>query len=205
MRGAIYLGVNAMRSKSVFRLATVAGMLTGVALLRDMFSSVNNRVNGFERHLKTGRYTGHGYLTGYNKKDGRAQYSGTRRGTTNFSGKQHGERERQRRLKQLNRAGLVSVTYVGEGKLKGQGALARSFDGDKVSVQMNDLNHPHSTGWHRYAAEKWAVGFHGRKPCGYNKDHGVHSSQLPAPREATPFDEAIKRFAPSTAREMGIP
>ena len=133
-------------------------MLTGVALLRDMFSSVNNRVNGFERHLKTGRYTGHGYLTGYNKKDGRAQYSGTRRGTTDFSKKQHGQQERQRRLRHMQRAQQLSVEYVGPNeKLKGMTALAHHFDGKRVSIQMDKMAHEHSHGWHPYNAAYWAL------------------------------------------------
>ncbi len=57
----------------------------------------------------------------------------------------------------------MSVTFVGpHEKLKGKGALAKDFDGDKVSIQMNDMQHPHAFGWHRYNAAHWAVGYHGR-------------------------------------------
>jgi hypothetical protein len=147
-----------MKRTSSFGLMTRLGVLTGRALLRDMFESVNNRVNGFERHLKTGRYTGHGRITGYNPKNGRAQYDGTRGNTTDFSGKRHGEQERQRRLRRMQRAGMLSVVstkLVIDGKPAT--ALARNFDGKRVSIQMDKMSHLHSHGWHPYNAAHWAL------------------------------------------------
>jgi hypothetical protein len=145
------------RSWGRFRL----GALYGMALLKDMFSSVNNRVNGFERNLRTGRYT---------------RTASDRAHSTDFSGKRHGAKERARRVKQLNRIEqrhMLPVTFVGpHPKLQGQGALARDLDGVKVRIQMNDLNHPHSAGWHAYNASHWAVGYHGRKPVQYHPNHG---------------------------------
>lgn len=143
---------------SSFGLITRAGVLTGLALLKDMFSSVNNRVNGFERNLGTGRYT---------------RSAADRHSSTDFSGRRHGQQERMRRVRQLNRRSLLPVTFVGpHPKLQGQGALARDLDGVKVRIQMNDLNHPHSAGWHAYNASLWAVGYHGRKPVQPHPNHG---------------------------------
>lgn len=133
---------------SSFGLMTRLGLLTGVSLLRDMFSNVNNKTNGFERNLRTGRYT---------------RSACDRTNSTDFSGRQHGAKERERRLKHLRQCDVVSVTYVGpHAALKGKGALARDFDGKKVRIQMNDMKHPHAYGWWPYDAASWAVGFHGR-------------------------------------------
>jgi hypothetical protein len=144
-----------------FGLMTKLGVLTGVALLRDMFSSVNNHTNGFERNLRTGRYT---------------RSASDRINSTDFSDRQHGAQECARRVRQLNaleRRHMLPVTFVGPSeKLKGQGALARDLSDGKVSIQMNDLNHPHSHGWHRYNAAHWAVGRHGRVPLAYHVNHG---------------------------------
>lgn len=130
-------------------LRTRAGVLAGLALLRDMFTNVNNRTNGFEHHLRTGRYT--------------RSACDRHNGSTDFSGRRHGAKERERRLKQLRRWGVVSVTYVGpHDALKGKGALARGFDGKKVRIQMNDIKHPHAYDWWPYDAGAWAVGYHGR-------------------------------------------
>ncbi len=137
-----------MSRTSSFGLMTRLGYITGLALLQDMFQSVNNRSNGFEHHLRTGRYT--------------RSVGERHNGSTTFD-KRNGAKECERRLKQLRRQGVVSVTFVGpHEKLKGKGALAKDFDGDKVSIQMNDMQHPHAFGWHRYNAAHWAVGFHGR-------------------------------------------
>lgn len=139
-----------MKRTSSFGLMTRLGYITGLALLQDMFQSVNNRSNGFEHNLRTGRYT---------------RTAADRAHSTDFSGRRHGAKERERRLKQLRRQGVVSATYVGpHAALKGKGALARDFDGKKVRVQMNDTKHPHAYGWWPYDAAAWAVGYVGRLP-----------------------------------------
>lgn len=127
-----------MQRTNSFQLRTRAGILTGLALLRDMFSSVNNRVNGFERNLQTNRYT---------------RPAVDRAHSTDFSNRQHGEQERMRRVRQLNKRGIVSVIHIENGET----ALARGFDGNKVRIQMDRLSHPHSRGWWSYAAHRWIV------------------------------------------------
>jgi hypothetical protein len=117
---------------------TRLGFITGLELLRDMFSSVNNRANGFERNLRTGRYT---------------RTAADRINSTDFSDRQHGEQERMRRVRQLNKRGLVRVVNVESGET----ALARDLDGNKVHIQMDKFDHPHSHGWWPYAAHRWAV------------------------------------------------
>jgi hypothetical protein len=71
-----------------------------LSFLRDMFVSVNNHVNGFERSLKGGRFTSDGYLLGRNPQTGRLMYSGTKGSTTTF-GRRNGAQECARRRRQM--------------------------------------------------------------------------------------------------------
>lgn len=72
-----------MKNRSLL-IAAAAMATAGVAGLKDMFSSVNNRVNGFEHNLKTGRYT---------------RSRADRHSSTSF--KPNGAGERARRMRQI--------------------------------------------------------------------------------------------------------
>lgn len=125
-----------MRGQNVFRLAG----LMGAALLRDMFSSVNNRVNGFEHVLR--RRKGKNYPN---------------HGTTTFS-KRNGAQECARRIRQLQRR----RTFHGVHLKTGAGALLIIRRPGQVTAQFDDLNHRHAYGWTTYAGSEFAVGY-GRK------------------------------------------
>ena len=101
------------RSKIVFKLATTLGMLSGIALLRDMFSSVNNRMNGFEHNLRTGRYT---------------RSAADRTHSTMFDST-NGAKERARRMRQIERGQLTASNGLVRGpefpKVDSHGRVAR--------------------------------------------------------------------------------
>lgn len=130
-----------MKGRNMFMLAG----LMGVALLRDMFSSVNNRVNGFEhalRRRKGRRYPNHG--------------------TTYFPpAKRNGARECARRVRQLKRRGVFHGVHL----KTGHGALLQIhplLTAGHVRAQFDDQKHPHAYGWTTYAGSEFAVGY-GRK------------------------------------------
>lgn len=147
-----------MRGRSFFNFAG----LFGVALLRDMFSSVNNRVNGFEhvlRRRKGRRYPNHG--------------------TTYFPpAKRNGAQECARRVRQLQRRGVFHGVHLktGAGALLqiqpagvSEAGVDPSFRNPKrwveqvrVKAQFDDQKHPHAYGWTQYAGSEFAVGY-GRK------------------------------------------
>ena len=119
-------------SRDSFRLRTAAGWLTGLALLRDMFTSINNRSGGFEHVL-------------------RRRSKSFRPGHSTTFDQRNGEQERARRLRQLQKRGMVPVVYVGPATgMKGAPGIARNFDGKRVSIQ--DFQ-----GWHPSNAAHWAV------------------------------------------------
>jgi hypothetical protein len=122
-------------SRDSFRLNTAAGWLTGLALLRDMFTSINNAHGGYERVLA------------------RRSKSFRQRDKTDFTGKRTQAAECVRRLRQLNKRGLVPVVYVGPNtRVKGHTAIARHFDGKRVSIYE-----AHDNAWYPSNAAYWAV------------------------------------------------
>jgi hypothetical protein len=78
-----------------------------------MFSSVNNRVNGFERNLRTGRYT---------------RSAADRAHSTTFHGT-NGAKERARRMRQIERGQLTASNGLVRGaqfsKVDSHGRVAR--------------------------------------------------------------------------------
>lgn len=130
------------RSGHSFMLRTRTGILRGAALLRDMFLSVSNKTNGFEHNLRTGRYT---------------RSAADRHRSTDFSQRQHGAKERMRRLKQLDKRLSLRVEYVGpSAALKGAKAGAVIHDdGRKVSIFFDEPHLRHANGSHN--AAHWAV------------------------------------------------
>lgn len=132
------------RAATMF-LASIGAALSSsqrftAATLKDAFSFVNNRTNGFEHVLA--------------RRRGRNYFSGG--GNTLFSPKQrHGAQERLRRQRQMaRRNGALQGTHIHTGET----ALLRITEGSSlVLVQMDKFDHPHSHGWHDYPAKLWAV------------------------------------------------
>lgn len=65
---------------------------------------------------------------------------------------------------------MKNATYVGhDERLIGARAIVRECEPymlDFVEVQLNDLTHPYSGGWHLYARFLWKVDFVGCEVCG---------------------------------------
>lgn len=111
------------------------GALSGIALLRDMFSSVNNRVNGFEHVLRR-------------RKGGRkARYH-----SVTFW-KPNGAQECARRRRHLARRGIFHGVHL----QTGGGALLRVVHPGLIHAQFDDSDHKHSSGWTAYPAHEFAV------------------------------------------------